>query len=303
MLGVPVAALLGSFLGGSIAEHFGWRGTFLFFGIAGGLIAFLCFLFLKEPPRGSAQVESRLGTWRVLRILLGASHLRYLTFGVSFISLGSFGVNTFLPAFFARDYGMDAAQAGLAFGLISGLASLAGTLIGGFGSEYMARRDQRWLLGFPALGLLLGAPLFTLGLMSGSLFVAMPVMLLGSFAFYTAMGPAIATLHGSLDSVARATGSAIFLLIVHRVGQGVGPPLVGIVSDTISGMSYSGAGDFAAQCAGGAAQVQGSACADASARGLRSAIACFAGFFLLGGMLLFLAASSASGAARQEGRV
>src|SRR5690606_24162666 len=54
MLGVPVAALLGSFLGGAIAEAFGWRNTFLFFGVTGGLIALLCLVFLKEPPRQSA---------------------------------------------------------------------------------------------------------------------------------------------------------------------------------------------------------------------------------------------------------
>lgn len=292
MLGVPVAALFGSFAGGAIAEYFGWRNTFVFFGVMGGLIALLCFVFLKEPERRAAPTgESmrKMGTWEVMRILLGHRALRYVTFGVSCISLGSFGVNTFLPAFFSRNFGLDAAQAGLVFGLVSGIAAFCGTLLGGFGSEYMARRDRRWLLGFPALGTLIGVPLFIIGLTSGSLAIAVPVMLVGCFSFYTAMGPAVATLHGSLDSFSRATGSAIFLLIVHFVGQGVGPPLVGIVSDTVSGMIYGG-GNFAVECAGAAAQVPGSACADASARGLRYAIAIFATFFLWGGLLLYLAA-------------
>ncbi|HZF44952.1 MAG TPA: MFS transporter, partial [Sphingomonadaceae bacterium] len=195
---------------------------------------------------------------------------------------------TFLPAFFSRSYGLDAGQAGLVFGTISGIASLVGTLLGGFASEYFARRDQRWLLGFPALGSVIGAPLFVIGLMSGHLAIAIPVMLVGSFFFYTAMGPAIATLHGNLNSWSRATGSAIFLLIVHLVGQGVGPPLVGTVSDTASSMIYGG--NFATQCAGAAGQVPGSACAAASAGGLQMAIATFATFFALGGLALYLAA-------------
>jgi len=207
------------------------------------------------------------------------------------ISLGSFGVNTFLPAFFSRNFGLDAAEAGFAFGLISGIASLVGTLGGGFGAEYMAKRDRRWLLGFPALCSVIGAPLFVLGLTNGSLFAAVPIMLAGSFAFYTAMGPAVATIHGALDSFSRATGSALFLLVMHMIGQGLGPPLVGLVSDTISAWSY-GSSDFAARCAGAAAQAPGSACAAASAAGVKYAIAIFAMFFVLGGGFLLLAARS-----------
>lgn len=301
MLGVPIAALFGSFLGGAIAESFGWRNTFVFFGVGGAVISFLCFLFLKEPERGASDGDTteKLPTMDVVRILLGSSSLRFLVTGVSMISLGSFGVNTFLPAFFSRNYGLDAGEAGLVFGLISGLGSLVGTLLGGYASEWMARRDERWLLGFPALGLLLGAPLFVLGLMSGSLYVAIPVMLVGSFAFYTAMGPAIATLHGSFTARSRATGSAIFLLIIHLLGQGLGPPLVGLVSDTASAFMYAG-GNFGVECAGAAAQIQDSACGRASADGLRYAIGIFALFFVGAGMLLYFAAQAGWKATRRK---
>ncbi len=291
MLGVPVAALLGSFAGGSIAEHFGWRETFLVFGLTGGAISLLCFAFLKEPARkAQAGMETaKLGTWQVARILLGKPNLVLVTLGVSCVSLGSFGVNTFLPAFFSRDFGLDAGQAGLVFGLVSGVASLVGTLAGGYGAEYMARRDPRWLLGFPALGGLIGTPIFVLGLTSQSLAIAVPLMLVGCFSFYTAMGPAVATLHGSLDSYSRATGSALFLMVMHLIGQGLGPPLVGTLSDSLSASLYAG-GSFAADCAGAAAQAPGSACAAASAAGLRYAIMTFAGFFVVASMLLYSAA-------------
>ncbi len=293
MLGVPVAALLGSFLGGAIAEAFGWRNTFLFFGAAGGLIALLCLFLLKEPPRNAVAEDGRMrmSALAVLKILVGNRATLFVILGVSFIALGSFGVNTFLPAFFSRSFGLNAGEAGLAFGIISGIASLLGTLIGGFGSERMAKRDQRWLLGFPALGVVIGVPLFIMGLASGALYLAIPLMLLGSCSFYTAMGPSVATLHGLLDSYSRATGSALFLLLVHFVGQGFGPPLVGVVSDMASSFLYGGSGDFAAQCAGAAAQVPGSACAEASALGLRFAIGIFAACFLPGGAFLYGAAS------------
>ncbi len=295
MLGVPIASLLGSFGGGAIAESFGWRYTFAVFGVAGGVIALLCLFVLREPARraGMASADARparLSTGAVLRILAKSPTVRFLLLGISCISLGSFGVNTFLPAFFAREHGLDAGQAGLTFGIITGVASLIGTLAGGYGSEYLARRDPRWLVGAPALGTLVGAPVFVLGLYSPDLAIAIPVMLLGSCAFYTVMGPAIATLHGSLNSYTRATGSALFLLAMHLIGQGLGPPLIGIVSDFAANTFYGGG--FLDSCAGAAAQASGSACARASALGLRFAIALFCGFFLLGSLFLFACARS-----------
>jgi predicted MFS family arabinose efflux permease len=299
MLGVPVAALLGSFAGGWIAQNFGWRQTFLLFGLMGGAIALLCFAFLKEPARQARPEGSvaRPGTLHVAGIMLRSKSLRLLVLGVSCVSLGSFGVNTFLPALLSRIHGLDSGQAGLAFGAISGIASFVGTLAGGYVSEHLARRDRRWLLGFPALGSIIGAPLFMLGVASGSLSLAIPLMLVGSFSFYTAMGPAVATLHGSLDSFSRATGSALFLMVMHLIGQGLGPPLVGLVSDMISATLYAG-GDFAIECAGAAAQVPGSACAAAAASGLRAAIMAFAGFFMIAGTLLYLAARAGHAATR-----
>ena len=293
MLGVPTAALVGSFLGGSIAESYGWRGTFLFFGLAGGAVTLLCLLFLKEPARQTRPDHGAPNTsaLKVLRILWNEKALRHILAGTALMSLGSYGVNTFLPSFFARNFALDAAGAGFAFGLISGIAAFVGTLVGGFGSEYLARRDPRWLLGFPALGTVIGVPLFIMGVMSANLFVAVPVMVIGCIAFYTAMGPVIATVHGSLDSWNRALGSALFLLLVNIIGQGFGPPVAGLVSDMISAVQF-GSGNFAAECAGAAGQVVGSACAQASAAGIKYAIAIFSVFYLWAGLHLFLGAQS-----------
>lgn len=294
MLGVPTAALFGSFAGGQIAESFGWRNTFVVFGAGGALIAALGFFLLKETER-SHETEGdaeRLGTLQIFKAIASRRTLVMMTFGVAAVSLGSFGVNTFLPAFFTREFGFNAGEAGLAFGLISGVASLVGTLLGGYVSEWMAARwDQRWLLGFPALGALVGTPLFIIGVLAQSAVAAVPLMLVGSVFFYTSMGPAIATLHGFLGPHSRATGSAIFLLVVYMIGQGVGPPLIGIVSDAASSSAY-GSGNFSLECAGAAAQVTGSACAAASAAGLQFAIVAFAAFFVLAALLLFGAAQS-----------
>ncbi len=294
MLGVPVAALLGSFAGGAIAQSFGWRDTFLVFGCGGGVIALLCFAFLKEPERKARAHDAgpRTSTWQVARLMWGSPALRYITAGACFVSLGSFGVNSFLAPFFSRSFGLGAGQAGLLFGIVSGVASLVGTLVGGYGAEWAARYDRRWLLAFPALALVIGVPVFLIGLNSGSLILGVPLMVIGCFSFYMAMGPCIATLHGSLDSFSRATGSALFLMVMHLVGQGLGPPLIGKISDLISASLYPG-GNFVADCAGAAGQVTGSACAQALATGLRYSICTSTLFFAFAALFLYLGARAA----------
>src|SRR5690606_22591741 len=118
------------------------------------------------------------------------------------------------------------------------------------------------------------APIYVLGLFQSSIYVGFPIMLVGSFFLFMVMGPAITAVHNVLGSRSRATGSALFLLMLNLVGQGFGPPLAGFVSDIVSAATF-GSANFAAQCAGSAGQVAGSACASAGATGLRYAIAIF----------------------------
>jgi len=290
MLGVPIAALVGSSVGGSIAAAHGWRVTFYVIGGIGLAIAIASFFVMREPARQDvATHRSDRSLKQLLLLLIGDKCVRHILLGMSIISLGAFGMNTFLPAFFSRNYGLDVGQAGMIFGLLTGIASAIGTIAGGYGSEWLARRDPRWLLAVPGLGPIIGTPIFILGLMQDSLPIAFALMLMGSLFFYMAMGPAIAALHGLLDSRSRATGSALFLLIMHLTGQGFGPPLAGLVSDMVSSWAY-GAPDFASRCAGAAGQIAGSSCATAAATGVRYAIACFGAFYIWSGLHMLRAA-------------
>jgi hypothetical protein len=132
---------------------------------------------------------------------------------------------------------------------------------------------------------IVGAPIYAFGLLQEDLRIAFPILLLGSVFQFMIMGPAIAAIHNAMDARHRAMGSAIFLLVMNFIGQGLGPPLAGFVSDFAAAAAF-GAGDFATQCAGAAGQVAGSACAAAGARGLEYAILAFAGLYVWAGLHL-----------------
>lgn len=291
MLGVPLASIVGSALGAGVAEHFGWRVTFLIFGTCGLFVVAVALFAMREPPRHAPATpalppQSAAG---VIATMWGSHAFRHVMAGTGLVGLASFAINTFLPAFFVRSHGLGIGDAGLTFGLVSGVGSTIGSLAGGYGSERLARRNAGWLIGVPALGLLIGAPIMVMGVATTALPAAIVLILIGSSFSYMAMGPAIAILHGLLDPRSRATGSALFLMVVYVVGQGVGPPLGGFVSDTLAAMHYDAAG-YARHCAGAAGQIVRSRCAAASGAGLRDAIACFALSWLWSGAHYALAA-------------
>jgi predicted MFS family arabinose efflux permease len=291
MLGIPIASLVGSTLGGSLAQQYGWRTTFAVIGLLGLGVALLALAIVREPPRGQQQepaheaLRATGGPLNMFATLLRDRCLRHLLIGTCITGLAVFGVQAFLPAFFSRAHGLDAAEAGLAYGILSGVGSFLGTVLGGYGAQVLGRRDPRWLVAFPGVGSIVGAPIYALGLVQPEFAIAFPILLLGTVFQFMIMGPAIAAIHNALDAQHRAMGSAVFLLVLNLIGQGLGPPLAGFVSDLASASAF-GAGDFATQCAGVAGQVAGSACAAAGAQGLQYAILAFATLYVWAGLHL-----------------
>ncbi|RDJ98200.1 MFS transporter, partial [Cupriavidus lacunae] len=110
-------------------------------------------------------------------------------------------------------------------------------------------------------------------------------------------GPTFAVVHALVSPRMRATATAIVFLVMNLVGQGFGPPAIGLLSDVIASHLFA-AGDFQAMChaapsgAHGAAVWHGPAavaCAQASAKGLRYAMLAMSVIFAWSGLHYFLA--------------
>jgi hypothetical protein len=214
--------------------------------------------------------------------------------GAAFSAIALNGMGQFFARYFVAVFEIGPAQAGRLLGLLVVVAMSSGFVIGGFGVDRAVRRDRRWYVWAPSLSLLIAMPLFVIGLLQSSLFRAVAVLLPAHVALFIFYTPTLAIAQNMVDASMRASSAFTVAVVFGLVGTGLGPTLVGIISDMAASRSFA-AGGFALQCPGGAGRpgaeaALSHACAAASAQGIRFAMVAVVFLLLWGSLHYFLAA-------------
>ena len=292
-LGIPIGVLAGSVLGGLIAQRYGWRPAFAIVGLPGLGLAVLTQFTLREPPRGHSEGGEAADAvtptlMAVVHRLLSRRSFVHVAAGAALASFGGYGVTSFAAPYFIRNFGLTLAQAGIVMGLIAGAAAAVGTLGGGVLADRAARRDVRWYVWIPAIGLAVAMPLYMIGYQIPDWKLAVAVLLVPPMLHYAYLGPSFGVMHNLVSPRMRATATALLFLVINLIGLGLGPTLTGLASDAyarhhfdlLTGLS----GGFGTSCPGGRA-VSGAApsiavaCHAAGAFGVRWAIVTCAGAY------------------------
>jgi MFS family permease len=236
LLASPIGIGTGLLFGGWAVEHYGWRTTFLLAGLPGlilGPLVFLTFPTIRKGMADGVRAElPPLSFFATLRQLLSIPTIPYLTVAGTLTALLSMGISSWVPAFLLRSHGMSQSEIGASLGLALGTGSLIGHIVGGPALDLLGKRDLRWhfwvpMITVPAAGLFAAvAFLAPLGLVFWLL--AVQVMLAGLIA-----GPMVAIIMTLAPVQARATASACIFLIISSLGVGLGPQLIGIISDLL----------------------------------------------------------------------
>ena len=255
MMGPHLGVLIGLALGGWIAQHYGWRATFVWFGAPGLVLAALVFLLVREPRRGgfetaAAVAQMRLqpaeSLWTQVRRLLAITAFRRLAFACGLAGLAGYAYGVWTPSFLVRTHGMSIAQAGLLFGVASGVGAVAGALCSGWLCDRLVARDVRWQLGLPMLGVLISilcAIAFfmwpTTGHWAlGPLQVPHALVFALVFAFFASWWPSLSysAISHMVGSNERSVAAALLNFFVTLFGVGAGPLVTGVVSDLLTPM-------------------------------------------------------------------
>lgn len=304
--GIAMGGLAGSAIGGVVAEAWGWRPALLVVGIPGLLLALLIKLTVREPPRGFSDSgvkaeqakEDAPGLWTTAKALFGNPVFANLAAGAAITNLAIQGIHTFEAAYFVRRFDIGLGQIGLVVGVLGGVATGIGMLVGGLASDWVGKRDKRLYAWLPAAGLAVSAPLIALAFFQSN-WVTAAVLLAGpGITLFLFHAPAQALIHNMAHPKSRATAISLYMLCTASVGLALGPVVVGILSDVLSGLAHAGGPTaFAASCPGGTALETADAatkagCLSASAQGVRQAMVACTALYLWGALHFVLAGFS-----------
>lgn len=231
-LGVPIGLGLGAILGSWIASTFDWRTAFISMGVAGLLLAPLFKFVVRDPPRSpgtSAPTFRQLGA--AFPIIARKPSFWLMAFAASLSSLCGYGLATWVASILIRSFGMSLMGAGQFLGSLLLIGGTLGVFMGGWLADRLGANDRRWYAWLPAVAWLITAPLYAAGLMSDDLTVVWLLLLVPNALNILWLGPVTTAVQHLVAPQMRATASGAFLLINNLIGLGVGPLLIGTISD------------------------------------------------------------------------
>ena len=234
----PLATLASFMLAGWLNELYGWRVAFFLIGIPGLLLAILIKWTLVEPRMraSAARQQSRPAPpmKAVLAILWRQRSCRHLTLAMILIWTMSAGLGPWYAAFMIRTHGMGTAELGVWFGLIFGLSGIAGLLLGGYVVCHWFSGNERGQMRMSAVTIALVVPFFVAFLLLPEKHLALIALIPLTMVLTSFLPAVLALLQRLVPDDMRATSLAVVLLLANLIGMGLGPQVVGILSDLLT---------------------------------------------------------------------
>lgn len=241
-MGASLGSLLALIVGAWVAQHHGWRATLFCIGATTLVASVALRVTVREPlrgrftgaPAGGGAVGPVLPHGAVNQVW----HLpvaRWLIIAAGFALLAGYSFGAWNFAYLMRAHGLSSQQAGWVAGL-SALGSLVGGPVSGALTDRLARRDSRWQVGVPILGLCLALPAGLIYLTLGTAQLGLAVALVIGFAFFISfwIAPTYAAISLVVPPERRAVASAMLLLVGAVGGSGFGPVVTGALSDVLA---------------------------------------------------------------------
>jgi MFS family permease len=227
----------------------GWRIAFVAIGTPGVLIALLVLLSVREPPRGysdppNMQRAQKASFVETMRELGGKPTFWIMTAGAALTALVGYGLAGFQAPMFQRVHGVSPGDFALQFGVPLALSAAAGTFLGGLAVEKLTPRFPNAVAWLPALGLIACVPLYEAAffLPTERLGLALLLFCIGAALHYSYLGAQYTIGQGVVSTRSRASAIAILLLAVALIGNGLGPQIVGWLSDTLMNQRLAASG-------------------------------------------------------------
>lgn len=215
---IPVGSALGYVIGGLVGAHLGWRWAFYLVTPPGLLLGLLCFWqrdprvaahhLVQESPRRRLDNYVRLFRTRSYLInCIAQTLMTFVTGGLGFWASAYLRYRNQSP-----DVGMTI------FGLITVVAGLVSTLLGGIVADKLRPRVPGSYFWVSGIGMLIACPFFI-----ATLYIPFPVawisMFVAIFFLFLNTGPSNTALANVSLPAVRATAFAVNIFVIHALGD------------------------------------------------------------------------------------
>lgn len=211
----------------------GWRLALFVVGLLGLPLAALMALTIREAPRRVHAAPPPLGELITYIGRRPAAMVGALTC-FAFANVANYVVFLYGAPFFMRVHGMDARTTGLALGSIVAVFGTIGMIASGHAADRLTRSGFR----DATIRVILWCLIAQIPIMPAAFLVASPTVALALMVPTMVLTTAASSLQGTalqLMTPPRMRGRivALYLLVVTLVGMGIGPLMIGILSDHV----------------------------------------------------------------------
>jgi len=277
-------------IGGFATDTWGWRAAFFIVGVPGAIVALITWIVLKEPVRGRYDKARPAGGSETKADLRGVAVelwrspvARNVIVALTLASFFGSASSGFMGAYLARRFDLGYTEIGAIIAATFMFGAAISTLGGGLLADWAGRRNQRWYLLIPAIGVALSVPLLIAAYASTTWESLAVFLFLASVAGAAFYAPSYAVLHNAMGPNARAKTTVIAQFSITLIGYSAGPLLAGLSMDLTAAHLFGDRGfsDFPTSCPGGlapdgASPQLASACRSALFGSTQIVIICFA---------------------------
>lgn len=241
MQGCTLSLFIGYLLSGWLNQFYGWRITFMIVALPGFGLAALAFCTLREPRRTSTVAwEVHPTKWKLREVYVALRPnrtFRHLLLFYVVTSLFNWGIVQWQPAFLVRSFGMKTGELGTWSAIACGLGTMIGLYLGGEWASRRAANNESLQLRTMAISYCAGGLCSCLIYLSPNRYCAFALMGLWNLAGTMAIGPFFASIQTLVPENMRAVATSVVNLSANLIGLGLGPLVIGAVSDALHSLA------------------------------------------------------------------
>jgi len=223
-VGMFLGGAAGLIMGGVLGEILGWRACLYLVSLPGFLLGGVAW-YLREPPQVTVHQRTPV------KALLSNPLLVYVLVGGVVAAFSAGALIVWMPQFVTDVRLFRPRDAGLYIGAVGVTGGLLGVVTGSYLADWLYARWPWGRMATIGTGLVLSCPFVTLSLYATNHVAMMVYFFLGIFLMVWYTGPIIAVIHDVVPADVKATAQALYILLIHLLGDTFSPAIVGKLAD------------------------------------------------------------------------